>query len=160
MDVTDLQIRPIEPGDAPRLGRLLTRLSVDTIYRRFFQASVRPRPQDLAYLATVDHHEREALVALDGDEVVGVARYDFDVRTGGYEVAVVVEDAWQHHGVGRLLVNELSRRARREGITEFRATFLAENEPVRQMIRSLNPNAHFSGWGSEREVALPLTRTA
>lgn len=154
-----ITIRPIEPSDADALARLLTRLSPTSIYRRFFQASVKPSPSTLRYLATVDHHDREAVVAEVDGEIIGVARYDRVARNGSHEVAVLVEDAWQGHGIARLLLADLSRRARHEGIDEFTAVVLAENEPVRRLIRTLSPSARFQGWGSEREAVIPLVRS-
>lgn len=160
METTGITYRPIEPDDAEALARLLTRLSPTSIYRRFFQASVKPSPTTLRFLATVDHHDREAVVAEVDGEIVGVARYDRIARNGSYEVAVLVEDAWQRHGIARSLLAELSRRARREGIDEFTAVVLAENEPVRRLIRTLSPAAHFQGAGAEREAVIPLVRAS
>ena len=62
------------------------------------------------WLTSVDHGRRDALVALDGDEIVAVARYDGTRRTANTaEIAVTVEDAWQHQGVGRRLTRRLAR---------------------------------------------------
>jgi GNAT superfamily N-acetyltransferase len=72
-----------------------------------------PRLSDrtLAYLADVDHVDREALVALAGDEIIAVARYHRMPDTVEAEIAIVVEDAWQRRGLGRILLERLSARA-------------------------------------------------
>ena len=101
-------VRPIEPGDADRLERMFFRLSPTTIYRRFFSPIHEPSPRMLMWLTNVDHDRREALVALDGDEIVAVARYDGRAGATEAEIAVTVEDAWQHRGVGRRLARRLA----------------------------------------------------
>jgi len=154
-----LVLRPIEPEDLRRLERLFYRLSPTTVYRRFFRPVARPSRRVLDELANVDHQAREAIAALDGDEIVGVARYGRGAD-GEYELAVVVEDAWQRRGVGRLLMAELTERARRSGIDRFTATVLSENKAVQCFIRALAPDARFSGWGLSADVVIPLGEQA
>src|SRR3712207_8666308 len=67
--------RPVRPDDAPLFCRLWDRLSPETVYRRF-HAPLRRPPAEAHRLVEVDHDLREALVAVIGGEVVGVARYD------------------------------------------------------------------------------------
>ena len=93
---------------------------------------------DLTYLTEVDHHDHEALVALDegtGD-IIGVARF---VRTGPLEAepAIVVGDDWQGRGLGTQLMDRLADRAREEGIARFRAPVLSDNEAVLSVLGGL-----------------------
>ncbi|MDQ3631192.1 MAG: GNAT family N-acetyltransferase, partial [Actinomycetota bacterium] len=53
------------------------------------------------------------------------------------EVAITVVDDWQRRGVGRLLARHLIRRALTQGLTELRATTLAENRPAIELLRAL-----------------------
>ncbi len=71
-----LTVREISLDDVDRLQRMFARLSPDTVYHRFFSPIVEPRRSALVWLTAVDHTSRDALVALDGDEIVAVARYD------------------------------------------------------------------------------------
>jgi hypothetical protein len=70
-----LLIRPICPADKQQLVDAFERLSERSRYRRFLS----PRPHlseaELSYLTEVDHHDHEALIAIDPDshEGVGVA---------------------------------------------------------------------------------------
>jgi ribosomal protein S18 acetylase RimI-like enzyme len=95
----------------------------------------------LLWLAAVDHLDRDALVALDGDEIVAVARYDAQAGTHAAEVAVTVEDAWQHQGLGKRLALRLARRAIDRGIESFEATVQPDNRPALGLLRKLSPNA-------------------
>ena len=74
MDVP-VETRPVRPDDGPLFCRLWDRLSPETVYRRF-HAPLRSPPLGAHRLVEVDHDLREALVAVVGGEVVGVARYD------------------------------------------------------------------------------------
>ena len=134
-------IRPIEPEDAALLERLFYRLSPETVYRRFFQTVTKPDPKMCQWLATVDHGKREALVAVDENgEIMGVARYDRTPGTDEAEVAVLVEDAWQHHGIGSELMRELGQLASSRGVTAFTAVMLGDNRPVVRFVRATSPN--------------------
>lgn len=126
-DGTPVRLRPIRPDDAPRLRRMFYRLSADTVYLRFFAAVARPSEGALRYLSEVDGARRLAIVAELNGEVVGVARCD-SVGAEEAEVAVVVEDAWQGRGLGRILLNRLGADARNAGFRWFVATMLPENE--------------------------------
>jgi len=153
-------VRPIRANDTERLRRMFDRLSPTTVYRRFFSPIVEPRPSMLQHLATVDHDRREALVALHGDEIVGVARYDGTRRPGEAEIAVTVEDAWQHRGLGTLLLHELTKRAVAHGYDHFNASMLAENRPAMSMLRRLAPDARVALDGGSYEATIDLTRRA
>jgi GNAT superfamily N-acetyltransferase len=130
----ELVARPIRADDRERLLRLFERLSPETVYRRFFTLFPAPPPGVLRYLATAGDHDHERLAALDGDEIVAVAGWDRPVHDGDEaEVAVLVEDAWQHRGVGRTLVHMLTADAAREGISVLTATVLTDNHPARRL---------------------------
>src|SRR5438105_3255481 len=108
VDGIGLHIRPIRITDVERLARMFLRLSPQSVYFRFFSPIPRLSQSALIRLADVDHCRRDALVALDDDEIVAVARYDelpgADPSVArDAEIAVTVEDVWQHRGVGRQL---------------------------------------------------------
>src|SRR4051812_19830110 len=92
--------RPIEPDDADRLQAAFRRLSRESAYRRFFTLMPELPPSLLERLVVVDHDNREALVVLDGDDIVAVARWDrLASQPDEAEIAVTVGDSWQHHGL-------------------------------------------------------------
>ena len=127
-----VQVRPIEPSDAGRLIRFHESLSPETTRFRFFVQHPHLSDKEVARYTTVDHHDREALVALADDEIVGVARFDRYPGTTDAEVAFVVADALQGTGVGSLLLEHLAARGRSEGLEQFIADTLADN---RRMLR-------------------------
>jgi GNAT superfamily N-acetyltransferase len=124
---TQVSIRLATPRDAERLRAMFSRLSSESVYLRFhIPYSDVPEPT-LAFMLEVDHPDKEALVAVAQEEIVGHVMY---VRLGNgteAEMAIIVEDGWQSKGVGKLLLSELAKRARLRGIEHFSAEVLGEN---------------------------------
>ncbi len=133
-----LRLRPIQSSDAPRLVALHERLSVQTVYQRFFTVLRRLPSRWAQELATVDHQEREALVVEDGPPedptLVAVGCYEPTSDPGTVEVAFVVEDRWQGQGVGTALFRRLLEVATSHGIRRFRAFVLADNTRMVDLI--------------------------
>jgi hypothetical protein len=99
-----VRIRPVEPGDKPRLEAGLARLSLESIRRRFLMAKPSLSAAELRYLTEIDGVHHIALVALledDPDEIVAVARC-VRLEPGGAtaEFAIVVADELQGRGLG------------------------------------------------------------
>ena len=158
-DVT-LAVRPIAITDVDKPGRLVDRLSPASVHDRFFSPIRKPPAAALLRLAAVDHARREALVALDGDEIVAVARYDGRPGTHDAEIAVTVEDAWQHRGLGKRLTARLARCAAEQGYETFTATMLPDNRAALGLIRKLSPHAKVAFAGGEYEATMPLPRAS
>jgi ribosomal protein S18 acetylase RimI-like enzyme len=73
-------------------------------------------------------------------------------------VAVVVEDAFQHHGVGHRLMGRLREIALQNGITEFVAEVLPGNTAALHLLRAAgSTEAHFEG--GEVEARVDLTKS-
>ncbi|TMC09216.1 MAG: GNAT family N-acetyltransferase [Chloroflexi bacterium] len=130
----------LEPSDGELLRRLFYRLSPETIYRRFLSPIVRPEQARPERLLDVDHHDREAVVAVQDGELVGVARYFRRPGTSNAELAVVVADDWQGQGLGTRLLSSLRERAQEEGIERFTLTMQADNRAVLALVRRFWPS--------------------
>ncbi|MFL6098135.1 MAG: GNAT family N-acetyltransferase [Blastococcus sp.] len=156
MDIA-VATRPVQPDDAARFGRLWPRLSPDTVYRRFHSPLHDLPPETVRRLVTVDHDRREAVAAVVGGEVVGVARYD---RSPGdpatAEFAILVEDAWQGMGLGRQLLLELVELAAVRGVRTLTATVQRDNDRVIGLIRRLLPGSTFTPDHDVYDVRSPL----
>ncbi len=149
-------LRLLEPDDAPLIRKFYWRLSPDTVYRRFLSPVAPPADRLVAKLVDVDHHHRDALIGLDEQGIIGIARYGVDPSGSNYEVAVVVADEWQGKGLGRLLVRRLAHIARLRGISTFHATMLGDNGPVHALVRSVTPRAKMRFTGGYVEAEIPL----
>jgi L-amino acid N-acyltransferase YncA len=141
-DGSCLRLRQIRSSDKELLRRSFDRLSGESRYRRFLAPTPELSEAMVRYLTEVDHHNHEAIVALDEEtgEGIGVARYVRSLaRPDVAEVAVTVVDAWQGRGLGTLLLEVLSARAREEQITTFTALMLASNQEMMELLESLGP---------------------
>ncbi len=89
----------------------------------------------------MDHRDHEAFVAFDrvSGEGVGVARFVRLDDPEAAEVAVAVADDWQGRGVGTVLLSRLADRARALGVRRFRASLMADNRRMRELLET---------WGS------------
>ncbi len=123
---------------------------------RFFGPVIRLTGDQLTYLTDVDHHDHEALVAIDAasGDGIGVARF-VRVADDVAEPAVSVVDDWQGRGVGSLLLDELADRAREEGFAFFAAPVLAQNETAITLLSRLG-DATTTNNGAEVEVLVAL----
>jgi len=157
MDI-QLATRPMQPDDEARLYRLWPRLSPDTVYRRFHSPIRGLSAETVHHLVDVDHDHREAVVAMVGDDVVGVARYDRSPDDPFVaEMAVLVEDAWQGIGLGRQLLRALADLARRRGVRTVTATVQADNDRMVWLIRRLFPGSTLTIDSAVYEIRIPLT---
>jgi GNAT superfamily N-acetyltransferase len=151
----EVRIRSVSPGDEDGLREMLSRLSRETIHKRFHLPMPHVPEWMLAYLTDVDHYDKEVLVALVGDEIVGHAMYARqEVREA--EMAIVVEDRWQSKGIGRLLLGRLAEEAGRRGIESFTGTVLGENRDALRFFSSVLLKTKFEIKNSVYHLHLPL----
>lgn len=132
-----VRVRPIRPDDAAALVAFHSALSAHTVYLRFFGFHPVLTGAEVERFTRVDYVDRLALVALAVTRIVGVGRYDHIPRTSEAEVAFIVDDDYQHQGIGTLLADELVRAARRHGIRSFLADTLAENTGMLELFHSM-----------------------
>jgi acyl-CoA synthetase (NDP forming)/RimJ/RimL family protein N-acetyltransferase len=149
-DGSVVHLRPIRPEDAPLEHAFILRVGPQSMYQRFFRAKNDLSPEELRYFTTIDYADRMALIALDGDRMVAVGRYDVtnpgeETSSRVAEVAFLVEDSYQGRGIGSLLLQHLTVYARLKGVTEFEAFVLADNFGMMRLFRS-------SGYRVERSL--------
>jgi GNAT superfamily N-acetyltransferase len=134
-------VRPIRASDRDLLLDGFERLSPQSRYRRFLAPMEDLSEPMLRYLTEVDHHDHEAIGAIDpvSGHGIGIARYvRHEDRPDAAEAAVTVADDWQGRGLGTLLLGALADRARAEGIRTFTGVVLAANQ---EMLEVLDPVA-------------------
>ena len=148
-DGTSIVLRPIEATDKALLAGAMARLSPESRYRRFFGVHNELTERELAYLTEIDHRDHEAILALDPEagEAVGVARYVRTDEPARAEAAVAVVDDWHGRGVARELLEELSDRARQEGVERFAALVQADNDRALGALSALGPTTRTQSAG-------------
>jgi GNAT superfamily N-acetyltransferase len=156
-DDRQVWIRRLVSSDAAGLARMHDSLSEQTVRRRFFGALPHLSAEQAKYFTEVDGVERVALVAVDPQgALVAVARYDRVPASSGAEVAVVVRDVYQHHGLGVALLTRLIEEARQHGVDHFVADVLADNRPMLAAFRDAGLTYAGARDGSVVHLTLPL----
>lgn len=138
-DGSTIRMRAIRPEDDERLRAFHSHLSPDSIMFRFFHFLPELPSEDAAHFTHVDYLDRMALIATTGEgqaeEILGVVRYD---RIGEVtaEVAFVVLDRWQGHGIATVLLHRLASYARTKGFTTFIAITMGNNARMIEVLRN------------------------
>jgi acyl-CoA hydrolase/RimJ/RimL family protein N-acetyltransferase len=141
-DGTLLNFRPIHPTDEPRMRDLFYKLSEATIYYRFMSHQKRVSRHQIQEFVYIDHRNDVTIVGTlpeaYGEEIIAVGSYYLDQKTNLAEVAFVVSDKWQNHGIGTFLLKHLMRNARRNGIRGFTAEVLTDNKAMQAVLNKSN----------------------
>jgi GNAT superfamily N-acetyltransferase len=132
------QLRQLNRGDIAVLVEFHERCSEVTRYRRFLMAKPCLLLHEAERFCSVDQCREGAFVAVDPvcpETIRGVLRWTrIDETTA--EVAFVVEDDYQGHGVGRALVSAVIASARTVGFTTLIGDVLAVNSAMRRILRT------------------------
>jgi acetyltransferase len=136
-DGARVSLRPIRPEDAELEKRFFDGLSANSRYQRFMQhMSTLPR-ELLARFTQLDYDRELALVAVHEGQFIGVGRYAPNPDGETAEFALVVADAWQGKGLGRILLERLSKAARAAGYRELYGCILPANHDMLDLAKRL-----------------------
>jgi acetate---CoA ligase (ADP-forming) len=158
-DGTTAQVRLATPMDRDSLRSFFEGLSPESRRRRFFSASL-PRPELIASLCeNRDPHSGLTLLVIRGHkgqfQIIATASYVAkDKQTA--EVAFAVDDAFQHQGLGTLLLHRLASLAVPNGFIRFWAVTQADNQMMRDVFRESGFAWEERAQGNEIEVYLSL----
>jgi RimJ/RimL family protein N-acetyltransferase len=147
------RIRPWEPGDLDRLARGAGALSATTRYRRFW-AGVPGLPY--GYLASIERRwptEWDAVVAVEGEQLLGWAEFARDGRPGSADIAFCVVDDWQRRGLGTALLAALLARCAAAGVGCLHADIQGDNVAARALWAAAAGGA---GWRAGTRYTLVL----
>ena len=155
-------VRPITPASKPLIAAAMTRLSPESIRRRFFSPRRELSELELHRLTALDGWNQFALGACtrgaDGTpEGIGVARFvrvAEDSTTA--ELAITVVDSWQGRGIGRALVGRLVNAATARGIRELHAIVLPDNAAIIGLLQRFAPWARWRRDGDNLMAVIPL----
>jgi len=143
-------IRPIRPEDEPLLIKLHAALSDRSVYMRYFQPlklSQRTAHERLTRICFIDYDREMALVAEhrapdDTNEIIAIGRLSTMHDRDEAELAVLVDDRFQHHGLGTELYRRLIDVAREEHVRLVMCTILSENREMRTICENLGFSMH------------------
>lgn len=133
-----VQMRSVRLGDHIGLRRFVDGLSTESRYYRFLSGG---RVADEIIHGFVSHRSgRDVAVVVtaqadDGNERI-IANAEYVVNADDVaELAVVVSDDWQGHGLGRRLIQRLQQIARSRQLHGMRGDVLSENRRMLAIMR-------------------------
>ncbi|HEY5196106.1 MAG TPA: GNAT family N-acetyltransferase [Solirubrobacteraceae bacterium] len=121
-------------ADADAIRAFFEALSVESLGLRFF--GMPSLDWVTRWAVDLDYVDRYAVVATTGQERTIVAHGAY-IRTRGdcAEVAFVVADAWQGHGIATIMLGRLAAVAQQHGIAVFTADVLPHNHRMIDVFR-------------------------
>lgn len=180
-----VRVRAIRPDDTERLQAFHAHLSTDSIVFRFFRYMPALPRADAERFTHLDYRDRMALVAVasaasltpvapcssggtgaaacdqqvgtDDGAILGVVRYE-RIAPALAEVAFVVEDHWQGHGIATALLHRLAVYARAHGITQLLAITMATNSRMLEVLRHAGYPLTVHVRDGEAAVTLDISR--
>ncbi len=131
-DGTKIIIRAIRPEDGDSLREQFALLSRESVRFRFHGLRGSPSEREAIYFSEIDFVQHVALVATlstGPEQIVGGCRYIIlDASKGERaDIAFLVLDEYQGRGIGSLLLQHLARIGKSQGVREFQADVLIDN---------------------------------
>ena len=157
-DGTSVQVRLLSLDDGARLRAFHFGLSLESTRLRYFVAKPTLYDKDIAWLTDVDVVNRCALVVIEHDDIIAVARWMRPVEgSPSAEVAFLTADGEQGRGIGTLLLAMLIELAPDYDITAFTASVLLENHSMTKVLRQSGYRVTVETDAGVREMFIDLT---
>ena len=133
----------LEKSDSALVGAMFQRLSAQSIHWRFFSPISRP---DLLQRSVqeLDHRDREAVGAVVGGQLVGIAQYVRDAHSTQAQLAIVIVDEWQRQGLGTRMIAALAQRALESGIESFAVDIQGDNYGALKLFKRVAPGSRLT----------------
>ncbi|HVT61099.1 MAG TPA: GNAT family N-acetyltransferase [Thermoanaerobaculia bacterium] len=150
-DGESVLLRTASPADVPAVAAFMGGVSRDSLYRRFMGAVAHVSRSAIEAMCAAEPRERLSLLAIIGQgpdsQVVSVGSY-VSVRVGGSaEVAFLVRDDFQGHGISSLVLERLAGIAAANGFTGFEAEVFADNRAMLDVFHGSGFEVHQAALG-------------
>jgi RimJ/RimL family protein N-acetyltransferase len=145
-DGSEVLLREADPSDAPLVTALHARCSPESRRARFLSPTSRLDAARLRRLVGLDGGRAVLALTADGGSAIGLADLHLTPSSAGPGSAsfgVLVEDAWQHRGLGTALVRRIVETAVEHGLRELTGTVPADDVGIARLLRraGLRPTA-------------------
>lgn len=134
----ELRFRAIRPSDEEEMRRLFYRFSEESVYYRYFTPITAMPHKKMQEYVNIDYNRIMSIVALEGDagkgKIIAEARY---VKLHGRpyaEVAFIVDEDYQGHGIASYLLQMLIRIAKENRIKGFIASVNVSNGAMKRVF--------------------------
>ena len=154
-----VHLRPIRPEDAEAVVAFHHRQSPESLYYRYFSPKPTLTAEEVEHLTSVDHVRNMAFVAFDGDQLIGIGRYD-QLRGGNEaEVAFQADEGHRGRGLATVFLEYLVAAARDAGLDRLVAQVLPDNRRMLKVFERAGFDAHRQFADGVIEVELGLAPT-
>ncbi|MGV9379957.1 N-acetyltransferase family protein [Nonomuraea sp. NPDC003707] len=153
-DGVEVTVRPLTSIYREAVRDLHDRCSPES--RRFRYFTSMPALPARTFDRLCDRSRGFSLVAGHDGQVVAMANLMFTPDPGIAEMAFLVEDRWQGHGLGTAMARMLVRSARDLGYAEVKATMLSDNARMRRLLISLGATLGYTEDPGVMEGRLPV----
>jgi len=155
-DGSSVHLRPVRAEDGPKIRAFLEALSPDSIAFRFFGFPSLDWVQ--RWSLDVDYADSFGLIATTGpgQEIVGHGAYVREDQERA-EVAFMVADAWQGHGIATIMLAHLAAAAEQHGISEFTASVLPSNHRMIEVFRQSGFRVQLRSTTDSIEIEFPTS---
>jgi len=147
IDGTQLHIRAIKPEDEPAWKDLLRRSSSESLWKRFRYLFKEATHEMASRFCFIDYDRELALcveVIQDNQPLlIAVARLVSDPDHDAADYGILVADAFQHRGLGRLLTQKCIDIGRRWGLKQIAGETTTDNLDMIRIFRSLGFQVEF-----------------
>ena len=155
-DGSTVEVRSARRQDAEAVRAMHAAMSPDNIYLRFFSMSPSAADQEARRVCREPDSDHAALLAWQGDRMVGVGAYEPAGKPGVAEVAFAVADDMHGRGIASMLLEHLVWQARQRGLRAFTAETLAENSAMLRIFADVGLPAKRRIAGGTVELTFPL----
>jgi acetyltransferase len=145
-DGQNVTLRPIRPEDEPLMVAFHNKVSESSVYLRYFHTmklSTRIAHERLTRICFIDYDREMALVAEGRDaadgvsSIWGIGRLSKIHGRPEAEFSILIADAHQGQGLGRVLLESLLRIGRNEGLHRILADILPDNRVMQRVCQKL-----------------------
>ena len=155
--------RPLLPSDEFAYRNFYYSLKEETIYWRFFyDRKVFSHEMIQGEYAEVDFRKNIYLIGMVQQkryqQIIGMGTYA-DIGDGMAEVAFVVNEEYQGHGIASYLLKQLEKIAKTNGFSGFVATTLNQNASMLHVFQKRYPDAEIHHDGEMVEITMPFKKS-
>jgi len=155
-DGSTVEVRPARRQDHEAVRAMHAAMAPENMYLRFFSMSPGAAEWEAKRICREPDSDHAALLAWQGDRLVGVAAYELAGKPGVAEVAFAVPDDMHGRGVASLLLEHLVWLARQRDLKAFTAETLAENSAMLRVFADAGLPAKRRISGGVVELTFPL----
>jgi acyl-CoA hydrolase len=142
---TKVRFRALKPSDEENMHQLFYRLSDKSVEYRYFYPIKTMFHSDIQEYVNIDYRHSLSLIGLPDDpnydRIIAEARFDRLSPQAPYaELSFMVDEAYQHIGIGTYLCEMLTRLAKERQLKGFTAELLTENIKMHHVLKKMGWN--------------------